>query len=224
MKYIQKGESPSEFEGWKEKFRERTGKCPAYADLKGLVKKHLKEALLDEQGHICCYCMSRIDLYDSHIEHFIARSEAKVRPYSVAVQDVDLNYENMFLSCEGEYTHGNWDGTHCGRVKDNTAHDMLVCPTDPSVEGQFSYSIKGEINGLSPEAMTSIRVLNLDSLALNRHRRKAIFMSGLFDSDADYDFLIEKYKTPEEGIYAPFCQTILYILEKINSRDTKERK
>lgn len=213
MKYIKKGDSPAEFEQWKIDFKDRNGREPVYSDLKGLVKKNLKETLLKEQGYICCYCMCQIVAYDSHIEHFIARSEAKDRPYSVIIQDVELGYKNLLLSCEGE----NWDGKHCGRFKDNAVHEMMLSPTKSSVESEFQYTVNGKIRGLSPEAMTSIRVLNLDSGDLDRRRRTAIFMSGLFEPDADYDLLIEKYKTPEDGMYAPFCQAVLYILEILKS-------
>ena len=211
MKYIKKGDSPAKFEQWKIDFKDRTGREPVYLDLKGSIKRDLKETLLKEQGYICCYCMCRIAAYDSHIEHFIARSEAKDQPYSVVVQDAELGYENLLLSCEGE----EGDGKHCGRFKDNAVHEMLLSPTVPSVESDFQYTANGEINGLSPEAMTSVRVLNLSSYDLNRHRRTAIFMSGLFEPDADYDFLIEKFRVPEDGMYAPFCQAILYVLETL---------
>ena len=67
MKYIKKGDSPAKFEQWKIDFKDRTGREPVYLDLKGSIKRDLKETLLKEQGYICCYCMCRIASYDSHI-------------------------------------------------------------------------------------------------------------------------------------------------------------
>lgn len=124
MKYIKKGDSPAKFEQWKIDFKDRTGREPVYLDLKGSIKRDLKETLLKEQGYICCYCMCRIAAYDSHIEHFIARSEAKDRPYSVVVQDAELGYENLLLSCEGEEGDGGNDGTGCHLLAGGAGFDL----------------------------------------------------------------------------------------------------
>ena len=35
---------------------------------------NLRKSLLEEQGYICCYCMSRIDCKNSKIEHFKPQS------------------------------------------------------------------------------------------------------------------------------------------------------
>ena len=74
----------------------------------------LIQALLKEQGYICCYCMQRIYGEDSHIEHFVPRDIKNTDPHSMRASDVELNYGNLFESCNGEH----WDWSHCGRFKD----------------------------------------------------------------------------------------------------------
>jgi len=66
------------------------------ADYEGLgrlpAKSHVKESLLDEQGHLCCYCMRRIRLANMKVEHW--RSQ-KSDP------DLQLDYGNMLAACSG---------------------------------------------------------------------------------------------------------------------------
>lgn len=44
-----------------------------YDNLPGDVKNKMKEILLSEQGHLCAYCMTRVSLESSTIEHYIPR-------------------------------------------------------------------------------------------------------------------------------------------------------
>lgn len=212
MKWIQKHSSPPDFEQWKADFQAAHGRRPTYDDLKGTPKKNLKSVLIAEQGHICCYCMARISADTSHIEHFVPRAESRRDPHSVMAADNQLGYENLFVSCEGEEKDGQWDGRHCGRIKDNEGTAMLASPTDPAVSSYFSYDVKGNIQGLTPEAMTTVRVLNLQDIALIRHRRKAIF-SFLKREDEDLENLLEECGSmTEDGMYSPFCEAVAYVL------------
>lgn len=68
MKYIHKNNEPIEFTQWKS---ENPGLL--YNDLYGLydlVKRTLKNSLISEQKHLCCYCECCIESSTSHIEHF----------------------------------------------------------------------------------------------------------------------------------------------------------
>jgi phospho-2-dehydro-3-deoxyheptonate aldolase len=51
-------------------------------------EKNLRKILLDEQGYICCYCMSRINCENSKIEHFKPQSKYK---------ELQLDYKNLFI-------------------------------------------------------------------------------------------------------------------------------
>ena len=52
---IKKGTEP------KELLEYRKQEFASYADMKGDVKEKVMKSLLSEQGHLCAYCMSRID-------------------------------------------------------------------------------------------------------------------------------------------------------------------
>lgn len=67
MKHIRKGAEPQEFTAWKA--MANASWQPTYGALSGAPKGALKQALMAEQGDICCYCERRLILDDSHIEH-----------------------------------------------------------------------------------------------------------------------------------------------------------
>lgn len=211
MKQIVKDTSPAEFEKWKEDFKALYHSDPLYKDFRETEEwVHLREVLLDEQGYICCYCMKRIEDWDSHIEHFIPRADRKLHPHSISVSHIELEYNNLFMSCNGEPKKPN---DHCGRKKDSEQAVMLVCPTSPDVENQFIYEADGGIKGVTPEAMTSIRILGLDSYALNRHRETAIY-TALGDGNFDPDTLVQVYESRDaHGMYSPYCTAIVYCLK-----------
>ena len=86
MKKIVKDSSPIWFENWKRNFKVANGRDAHYKadfstdDTDGSNRRmRLKQQLIREQGEICCYCMKRISLTNSHIEHFWPKSYLKVR-------------------------------------------------------------------------------------------------------------------------------------------------
>ena len=98
MKWIDKRSSPAFFEQWKRDFEAEHGRNPEYRDLVGDPKHQLALHLLKEQGYLCCYCMAKIDFGSYHLEHFIPRAAARHNPGQYPNQDVELGYENLFLS------------------------------------------------------------------------------------------------------------------------------
>ena len=96
----------------------------------------LRQALLEEQGYICAYCMRRIPVRDrlpvrndgisetSRIEHLQSQEHYTERA---------LDYTNMVICCPGMI-----DGTaHCDRSKAN--HDISFTPLDSNVQSSISY-------------------------------------------------------------------------------------
>lgn len=77
MKRINKEDSPVWFEVWKQDYNRINGREAHYKedfssdDEDGKKRRQrLREQLIKEQGYICCYCMKKISLNTSHIEHF----------------------------------------------------------------------------------------------------------------------------------------------------------
>lgn len=77
MKYIKKNPEPSNFTEWKNKQKSSEVNL-TYSSLQNPEKSDVKKSLLKEQGYICCYCCGRIELNNSHIEHFNPQSEKEL--------------------------------------------------------------------------------------------------------------------------------------------------
>ena len=221
MKRIVKQKSPEWFENWKKNHRTINGREPHYKsdfstnDTDGANRrKRLRKELVNEQGKICCYCMKRIDVDSSHIEHFYPKEK---------FQDKDLLYDNLYASCNGEGFNNIYD-EHCGHRKDNWWRSDMICLTDIEVEKVFKYSPDGKISVISGRitsniAQEMINNLGLDSYHLQRSRREAIEASEVFDeqeySDENIRDFIEYYSNMDNGVYVPFCKAIVDCLEGI---------
>lgn len=220
MKHIEKGPEPEFFTKWKENFCITNGREPKYDDFRNTDEWHdLRQILLEEQGFICCYCMQNVgdwdqiaNRWDSHMEHFVPRSIGNIHPHSCRAQDVQLSYDNLFISCNGEHC----DEEHCGHYKKSEDSPMILSPALPDVEKRFKYNLlNGSIDGIGAEAMTSIRVLNLNNYDLKRRRASAIYNSGYFDDDFEEksEELIELYSSRNElGAYIEFCMAIVNVM------------
>jgi uncharacterized protein (TIGR02646 family) len=92
VKYIKKGEEPGSFKTWKA--LARTTPNWGYSYLQNPEKRELHEALIREQGYICCYCGMRIIRESSHIEH--------LKPQSLPDPDLSVDYTNLLASCQRE--------------------------------------------------------------------------------------------------------------------------
>lgn len=88
---IKKGKTP------KELLQYRQQDFSSYEDMPSDVKKKVINSLLSEQGHLCAYCMSRIDSgegkHRATIEHCI--------PQAVSTEKERLDYKNMLAVCWG---------------------------------------------------------------------------------------------------------------------------
>lgn len=91
MKYIKKCEEPEEFSNWKA--LENDNWKPSWDNFQVPQKPAVHDALLREQGYICCYCGMRITRDGSHIEHLKPRS---------AYPHLALEYTNLMASCQIE--------------------------------------------------------------------------------------------------------------------------
>lgn len=215
MKRIIKNSSPRWFEQWKKNFEIENNRKAHYKEdfstnsTEGSNRRRkLREELLKEQGYICCYCMKRITLNSSHIEHFWPKKDFK---------DKDLEYNNLFASCQGEGTL-NQELEHCGHRKDDWWIETMISPTDFDIEKMFRYSLDGEVHSVPEreEASTVNKMISefgLNSYVLLRNRKEAIEASEVFDeqeySDDEIRDLIEYYSNKNGESYVPYCKAIV---------------
>lgn len=158
--------------------------------------------------------MRKISTGSSHIEHFLPKE---------SFLDKDLQYENLFASCNGEGTIIE-DDEHCGHRKMNWWRKDMLSPTDMEVEKAFKYSPNGKISsarGRTTEniAQEMIHNLGLDSFHLERDRLQAIETSEVFDdeeySEEEIRSFIQYYSNKDNGTYVPYCKAIIDCLEEM---------
>ena len=198
MKHITKQAEPQAFIDWK-----ATG-TKTFKDLhKTALKQELKEALIEEQGAICCYCESTILLDNSHIEHF--------KPRETFPND-QLDYSNLLCSCQRQLSKG--EDRHCGNSKENWYDpNLLVSPLDTDCEKRFTYTKRGKIKAASKTddaAKETMNHLKLNIPKLNASRQKAI--DPFLDEDlsvSDLKHLVSDYlKADSNGYFSEFHTTI----------------
>ncbi|MDE7414894.1 MAG: TIGR02646 family protein [Lachnospiraceae bacterium] len=211
MRKIQKGESPKWFEAWKDNFQCKKGRRATYKeDFPDAERRKLRKELLEEQGYICCYCMKRIDINSSHLEHFWPKSRFK---------NLDMDYQNMLVSCEGETTGGD----HCGHKKDDWYDKDMVIPTDDKIETMFRYALSGGINPAhrgEKEAVEKkmIHEWGLDSFHLERNRKMALAETEIFEmqdyTEEEVWDTIAYYDGRQDGKYIEYCNVIIDVMKR----------
>lgn len=132
-------------------------------------KDALRQALLEEQGGLCGYCMRRVNfelgkVTDTRIEHIKPRtlSLAEGKP------EETMDYSNMILCCNGDI--GGDKNFHCDVSKGEK--EIHFTPFDQAVIDTISYSSKdGSIkssNDVYDKDLNDVLNLNHPRLAANR--------------------------------------------------------
>lgn len=204
MKCINKENEPNEFSDWKR--LENEDWQPCYNDLSGSIKKSVKEALMKEQGYLCCYCERRLINNDSHIEHFRPQSDSTVDP---------LDFSNMLCSCQDRLKKG--EPRHCGNLKDNWFDaSLLISPLNFGCESRFAFTGDGNIKpGLTSDAAATktISRLGLNIPKLKALRASAIepFLEESLSEDDMHRFVAGYLQKSSNGLYGEFWTTIRYL-------------
>jgi uncharacterized protein (TIGR02646 family) len=177
-------------------------------------EKNLRKILLDEQGYICCYCMSRINCENSKIEHFKPQSKYK---------ELQLDYKNLFIVCKGG--EGSKE-QFCDTKKGNSELSKIELLKDienfiyykKSANYIEIYSNDSEINS----DLNEILNLNVSILKSNRKEKWDEILKKLKEKNFDNNFIkktLNYFKNRnKKGQYAEFCEMIVYFLQKINRK------
>ena len=198
MRYIQKGDSPQSFEDWKNKANENWQ--PSWGDFQNPEKKIVKEALLKEQGYICCYCGMNIENdCNTEIEHIKPRSKCIGNE-----SDKTLAFDNFLASCNGSTQEPKPREVHCNNARRD--QDLAISPLTVGCGENFSYTYGGEM--ISSEGDENIsrlidNVLNLNAKKVKGYREKLI-------KALDHDFRDKDVSEVSEEIDS--------LLHKINGR------
>ena len=206
MKCIEKqAQEPESFTTWKSLANEYWQ--PSYDELSGVAKGDVVNALLEEQGFICCYCGQGITADTCHIEHF--------RPQS-GYPDLELDYQNFHASCQKKREKKMPE--FCGVAKgDWFDEELTLSPLRPECEEAFLFSDDGQVFLKDPENISvkeTLKHLKLDENMLIDLRGEAI--AGFIDDDflvnAPQEVLARLSRKVMEkkadGTFEPFCFAI----------------
>jgi uncharacterized protein (TIGR02646 family) len=110
------------------KLRKDGGK---YSDLRGETKEAVRNALLGEQGYLCCYCLRRINKLE--IEHIQSQTE---------YPEKDLEYTNLIASCARDASQDKV--LHCNAAKGAT--EIVLNPTDKNLMESIYFTANGYVH------------------------------------------------------------------------------
>jgi uncharacterized protein (TIGR02646 family) len=208
LKKITKGKEPLSLTAYRSSISTANmQKSNIYEDYK--ENATLRKQLLEEQGYVCCYCMSRISEKKSKIEHFKAQSLFRV---------LQIDYSNLFVACKGgEGTKEHYCDTLKGNKPLNTINLAL------KIESDLKYTKQGKISSvISTETkMSSLTkemndVLNLNSTILVKNRKQTYedFKNNSKGkwTIAHLQKAIAYYKNKNNSKYEPYCEMMVYLL------------
>jgi len=206
MKHIVKQQEPQKFSEWKAMANENWQ--PTYNDLSGAIKQSVKQALMAEQGYLCCYCERRLMDDDSHIEHFRPQCDPHVDP---------LDYANLLCSCQNRIDKG--DPRHCGNLKNGWFDEaLLVSPLSAGCAERFAYTGDGKIQPANlgdDSAKEMIDRLGLGIPKVNALRKMAIepFLDDDLSESEMRQFVSAYLQKDAQGRFGEFCTSIHYLFK-----------
>jgi len=203
VKYIKKGAEPKSLTHHRSK---------SHADYDNYDKKDdLRNALLLEQGDICCYCMQRIKIRKMKIEHWKSQTDFK---------SLQLNYNNLLGAClggKGQRRHLQ----HCDTRKGNER--ITINPTDKNCETFIKFSRSGEIYSDNKDVDRDINeTLNLNMQTIAENREAALSQAlellrrkhpGRWTKDI-LKREIRRWSSKQGACYKPYCQIVVFYLKK----------
>lgn len=185
-----------------------------FGDIQGPCKQTMREALVQEQQSLCCYCMDRVVPTEARmvIEHLVPQADP------VRGAELATTWTNLFGACDG----GRGSPQHLQHC-DAAKGDQLLSfsPLDGGFEGEVRYLADGSI-GASSDALQRdlVEILNLNSGYLPANRsavldafldQKSRRFPGAWDRDRIDSFAT---KLTEGGEVQPFVGVLLYFLMK----------
>jgi len=192
-----------------------------HANFDNLSKDDVRNSLLTEQGHICCYCMKRIPetniIPSTKIEHFLCQADYPVQ---------ELNYTNMMLACSGQEGSPKHLQT-CDTRKGNQTLSFNPSDQARNIEDLIKYKSNGEIYSTDKTFNQELEtVLNLNVNTLKNNRRviyeevqKRIINEGRrIGNRALKKRFLESEKARllslNNGKFREFCMVGVYVIDK----------
>jgi hypothetical protein len=185
-------------------------------------KETIHAALISEQRGLCCYCMSRITMANSTIEHWSPQNPSDKTTPPTGGWRGPLDYTNLLAVCPGNEGKKPKE-QHCDERKGEQV--LKFNPAVHDVEAILKYGSDGTISSTDAEFDGELdRVLNLNYSLLKDNRKKVLkgFTDGLHktfrDKPAPRGYLENCLKDwngdSPSGDLKPFCQVVVYWIKK----------
>ena len=177
----------------------------------------IRESLCHEQGNLCAYCMRRISVDSSHVEHIV--------PQSMCAFEQDVDYGNLLAVCDGNEMAGSRDKLTCDRARQNRR--LTVNPLIAETLKDIAYRKNGEIYSVNDDVQRDlVETLNLNcEAAYLPENRKAVmvqFNEWLSHAARHGDVVNacrKRRRIIEESENKPeFAGVLLYLLDRRISR------
>ena len=187
-----------------------------------LDKDAIRKALLKEQHGLCAYCMKRIDVKGSSIEHWKPQN-----PDTESAADIkeSLDYRNMLCVWDGSRGR-NFAAQTCDAHKGNT--QIKANPQDEYTIDHIKYRSDGTIYSDDQDIDHDLNeVLNLNSEASFLKQGRAELISALqkkmrylhTDTNQFLKAIKKKYETVDaEGKRPQYAGTMLYFVNKYQQK------
>lgn len=202
MRNIQKGNEPPSLTEHR--------KTP-HADYRNYTEKDLlRQHLVNEQGGICCYCMSRIrpTAGGMKIEHWQCQENYPAR---------QLEYRNLLGACPGGEGRPGKE-QHCDTFKGDA--ELSINPADPAcnVERLIKFPGSGRVKSDDPDIDRELNeVLNLNhpQLVANRKATLDSFCQAIGRQNRNngwFNHKLTEWRGNGDGDLQPFSQVVVYYL------------
>jgi len=214
MIYIRKGTEPRSLT----EYRNQPG-----ATYEGYREKDaLRDALLEEQGYICAYCMRRISKEKMKIEHWKAQNAPDGTGAAHA-----LEYRNMLGVCLGNQSSSH-DMQTCDTYRGNA--ELFVDPRKESHTQQIAYRGDGTIYSEDSRIDFDLNQrlnLNCEGALLKQGRKEKIqklqeYLKRQRDHGQWSIELLNKakrhFESRQDGKYQPYIGAILFWIEHYKKR------
>ena len=204
----------------------RKQKYSSYADMPKDVRLAVLGRLVEEQGWLCAYCMSRLPKDEKGravegrvtIEHWSPQ-----RPTGGGEPHDALDYRNMLAVCLGNRGAGAKGDLTCDAAKENKA--ITVNPLDERTLAGIYYTRTGEIHSSNDDIENDLdNTLNLNCMAASLpqrrqaalrelHRHIAKVYAGKGTSRSNLEKMLQKYES-EQPVKAEYAGILIWWLKE----------
>lgn len=196
----------------------------SYKDMPSTIKTVVLESLMEEQGHLCAYCMRRIPVKKGYpkatIEH--------LNPQNAITEEEKLNYRNMIAVCPGNRSAADNNDKSCDAFRGSlhvSEQRLTVNPLNAVTLKAIKYKGNGIIYSDDPIINADLdKKLNLNCKAMSLPECRASALKALQEhvmkdhpgrsaSNEYFRRLLEKYtrensnKTPYVGILIKWLES-----------------